>query len=138
MNNIVAARTLIQQLTDVLEDASAITTDMREFTDHFFAPGVYLRTLFIPKGHIVVGAIHKSETINILLKGKISVMDDQGGQLIAQAPFIFTAKPGQKVGYAIEDVWYANIFPNTENIVNIKQLEDEHTVPSLDKLESLL
>ena len=133
----VAARKSIQQLTNALEGASAITTDMREFTDHFFAPGIYLRTLFIPKGHIVIGAVHKSKTINILLKGKISVMDDQGGRIVAEAPFIFTAEPGQKVGYAIENVWYANIFPNADNVVDIKQLEDEHTVPSLDKLEAL-
>jgi len=127
----------IAELQNALESVPAVTTDMREFTDHFFAPGVYLRTLFIPKGYVLVGAIHKTETLNILLKGKISVMTSNGEYIVAKAPYIFAAKPGQKVGYAIEDVWYANIFPNVDNIEDIKQLEDKHTVPTHNALEAI-
>lgn len=131
------ARNTIRNLQTVLESVPAVTSDMREYTDHFFAPGVYLRTLFIPKGHVVVGAIHKNETLNILLKGKISVMTSDGARIVAEAPYIFKAKPGQKAGYAIEDVWYANIFPNTEDIEDIKMLEDQHTAASFKALEEL-
>jgi len=127
----------IQQLQEVMEEADCYTSDMREFTDHFFAPGVYLRTLFIPKGHILVGAIHKFESINILLKGKIAVTTSMGESIVAEAPYIFKASPGQKVGYAIEDVWYASIHPNEDNVTNIKQLEAEHTVPTHKALEAL-
>ena len=132
--NQLAARKTIQNLQQVLESSPALTTDMREFTDHFFAPGVYLRTLFIPKGHVLVGAVHKYEALNILLKGKISVVTSSGERIVAEAPYIFLAKPGQKAGYAITNVWYASVHPNEDNITDIKQLEMEYTVQTLEVL----
>ena len=132
-----AAVNTIQQLQSALESAPAITTDMREFTDHFFAPGIYLRTLFIPKGDVLVGAIHKHEALNIVLKGTISVVNSHGERIVAKAPFIFKAKNGQKAGYAITDVWYASVHPNVDNVTDIKQLEDEHIAPSYRALEVL-
>jgi len=121
--NQLAARKTIQNLQQVLESSPARTTDMQEFTDHFFAPGVYLRTLFIPKGHVLVGAVHKQATLNILLKGKISVVTDRGERIVAEAPFIFKAEPGQKAGYAITNVWYSSIFPNPDNTEDMDELK---------------
>lgn len=137
MNQLARARKTISDLQNVMEASPALTTDMQEFTDHFFAPGIYLRTLFIPKGHVVVGKIHKQDTLNILLKGKISVVTSNGEEMLAEAPFIFVAKPGQKTGYAITDVWYASIHPNKNDIMNIEQLEAQFTVPTHDALEVL-
>ena len=137
MNQIANARKTITDLQSVLENAPALTTDMQEFTDHFFAPGIYMRTLFIPKGHVLVGAIHRKKTLNILLKGKISVVTDQGEKILAEAPFIFVAEPGQKAGYAIENVWYATIFPNKNDITDMKQLKIEHIAPTYEALEVL-
>lgn len=131
------AQKTIQDLQKFMEASEAETTDMQEFTDHFFAPGVYMRTLFIPKGHVVVGAIHKTKTLNILLKGKISVVDSNGQKVIAAAPFIFVAEPGQKAGYAIENCWYANIFPNKNDITDPRQLEAKFTAKTYDALEVL-
>ena len=125
----------IRQLQTLLESEPAVTTDMREYTEHFFAPGIYFRVLFIPKGHVVVGAVHKNNLLNILLKGKISVVNSMGKKLLAEAPYIFETPPGQKAGYAVTDVWFANIFPNPEDIRDIKQLEDKHTAPSFEALE---
>ncbi len=136
MNQLVAARKTILDLQKALESVPAVTTDMQEFTDHFFAPGIYMRTLFIPKGYVLVGAIHKYKTLNILLKGKISVVTDKG-EIIAKAPYIFIAEPGQKAGYAIEDVWYASIFPNKNNTIDIKELELELIAPTYKTLEVL-
>ena len=136
MNTQLAARTAIQGLQAVLESIPE-TTDMKEFTDHFFAPGVYLRTLFIPAGHVLVGKIHKETTINILLKGKISVVTSDGDKILAEAPHIFKAPPGQKAGFAITDVWYASIFPNVNDITDVDALEAEHTVPTHEALEKL-
>jgi len=136
MNNLAAVNTILQ-LQLALESEPAITTDMREFTDHWFAPGIYLRTLFIPKGHVLVGAIHRHEALNILLKGKISVVNSHGEKIVAEAPCIFRAKDGQKAGYAITDVWYASVHPNKNDITDIKQLEDEHTAPTYKALEVL-
>ena len=135
MSTNLAAVAIIKNLQTLLESAPE-QTDMREFTDHFFAPGIYLRTLFIPAGFALVGAIHKHEALNIVLKGTISVINSHGEKIIAKAPFIFKSKAGQKAGFAITDVWYAGIYPNVDNITDIKQLEDEHTVQTFKALET--
>lgn len=132
-----AAVNAIMNLQAILESAPAVTTNMREFTNHFFAPGIYFRTLFVPKGYAVVGEIHKARLLNILLKGKASIITSTGERIIAEAPFIFLSEPGQKAGYAVSDVWYATIYPNPENVLDVNELENEHFVPSYEKLEAL-
>ncbi len=136
MNNLTAINKIVQ-LQKVLEGSTALTTNMEEFTNHFFAPGIYLRTLFIPKGHVLIGAIHKDKIINILLKGKIAILTSKGENIIAKAPCIFIAEPGQKAGYAINDVWYASIFSNINNITDMSKLKKKHIVSTHKELEIL-
>ena len=113
----------IQGLQEAMESPEFESTDMGQFTDHFFAPGIYVRTLFIPAGFIVIGASHRHECLNILLKGTISIVNEHGEKVLAKAPLIFKAKTGQKAGYAVTDCWYASIHPNKNDITDIKQLE---------------
>lgn len=73
---------------------------------HFFAEGLYARSLSIPKNCVLTGAIHKHEHINILAKGDITVVTDDGPRRI-QAPYVMVSRPGTKrAGFAHEDcVW---------------------------------
>jgi len=73
---------------------------------HFFAKGLYARSLTIPKHCVLTGAIHKHEHINILAKGDITVVTDDGPVRI-QAPCVMVSKPGTKrAGFAHEEcVW---------------------------------
>lgn len=74
---------------------------------HYFAPGVYLREIFMPKGTVVIGKIHKTEHLNIIEKGQCSILHRDGTDEILQAPVTFVSKPGvQKVLLIHEDtVW---------------------------------
>ena len=47
---------------------------------HHFAEGTYTRELHIPAGTTLVGKIHLHSTINILAKGRIAVVTDDGKQ----------------------------------------------------------
>ena len=73
---------------------------------HYFSKGVYARELFIPKDTILTGHIHKYEQLNILSKGDISVLTEEGVKRV-QAPFAIVSPPGTKrIAYAHEDcVW---------------------------------
>lgn len=73
---------------------------------HYFAEGLYAREITIPKGVVLTGKIHLCEHLNIISKGVIAVMTDEGMRIIA-APATIISKPGMKrVGYAIEEtVW---------------------------------
>jgi hypothetical protein len=44
--------------------------DAEQYTGHHFADGQYLRTLWIPKGAVIVGRVHKSQHFFILSVGE--------------------------------------------------------------------
>ncbi len=73
--------------------------------DHF-SFGVYARELFIPKGVILTGKIHKFENLNVMTKGRMAVLigDDV---LEVEAPFVIVSPPGTKrIAMALEDtIW---------------------------------
>lgn len=73
---------------------------------HYFSQGVYAREITIPKDTILTGKIHKFSQLNILSKGDISVLTDEGIKRI-QAPFTIVSPPGTKrIAYAHEEcVW---------------------------------
>jgi len=62
---------------------------------HYFSRGVYAREIHIPAGTLLTGEIHKFENLNILSKGDISVMTDDGVKRV-QAPFTIVSPPGTK------------------------------------------
>ncbi len=43
---------------------------------HHFSYGIYGREMFVPKGVILTGKIHKTEQMSIILKGDMSVLID--------------------------------------------------------------
>lgn len=73
---------------------------------HHFAPGVYMRELHIPKGVTLTGKIHKTEHLNILSQGKLSVWTEDGMKTLT-ASTVIKSQPGiKRVGFAHEDsVW---------------------------------
>lgn len=74
--------------------------------EHYFAHGLYARSLHIPKHCVLTGAIHLHEHINILAKGDITVITEDGPKRVT-APAVMVSKPGTKrAGFAHEDsVW---------------------------------
>ena len=73
---------------------------------HHFSHGVYARELFIPAGTLLTGKLHKYAQLNILSKGDISVLTEDGIVRV-QAPFTVVSPPGTKrIAFAHSDcVW---------------------------------
>lgn len=73
---------------------------------HHFAEGTYGRELFIPKGTVLTGKIHKYSQINVLVAGELSVLTEDGIKRV-KPPFIVVSPPGTKrIAYAHEDsIW---------------------------------
>lgn len=78
---------------------------------HYFADGVYARQGIIPKGCLITGRIHKKAQINIISKGRIAVLTENGEPIqILEAPCIFRSPPGTKrVGLALEETVFTTI-----------------------------
>jgi len=88
---------------------------------HHFGPGIYIREITIPKGTIALGHEQRFAHTNILLTGAVAMYED-GGVKILQAPMIFTGQPGRKIGAAIEDCVWMNIFATDET--DVSKLEE--------------
>ena len=99
---------------------------------HHFSQGVYGREMFIPKGTIVTGKIHKYTQLNVLLCGDLSVLTEDGVKRV-KPPFVVVSPPGTKrVAYAHEDTIWLTIHGTDETDVDkieekfIAQTEQEY------------
>lgn len=117
-----AIRRQIRALTHSLLELPA--SEQRDFeVEHTLIDGVYTRTLFIPKGSLLVGKIHLKECVNIVAKGDISVLTETGSGRF-KAGHVAVSQPGiQKVGYAHEDTVFINVFRTDET--DITKIEAE-------------
>jgi hypothetical protein len=111
-----AVRAWIMQLTHTM---LAMPGEKREFqVEHTFRDGMYMRKLFIPKGSLIVGKIHKVDCMNIVAQGDISVLTETGSARV-RAGFTLASPAGiQKVGYAHEDTIFINVFRTDETDVD--------------------
>lgn len=95
---------------------------------HYFSEGVYARELFIPKGIILTGHIHKYENLNIMTKGKIEILID-GEMKIVEAPFVIVSPPGTKrVARTLEDTIWITVHGTFET--NLEKIEQQFIATS--------
>jgi hypothetical protein len=88
---------------------------------HRFTDGLYIRELAIPKGTMLTSKTHKTQHQFILLKGVISVWDNDGTEHLLSAPHCGITQPNtRRIAYAWDDCVWSTCHPNPEN----KCLED--------------
>lgn len=94
---------------------------------HYFAPGMYAREITIPKGVTLVGAIHKTENLVVLSKGKLQLVTEEG-TVVVEAPATLTCKAGAKnAALALEDSVWTNFLPNPDNVTDTDKLVEVFT-----------
>lgn len=102
---------------------------------HHWAPGVYVRELFIPEGTVLTGQIHRKALMNVLVSGSVRVNTNEGMETLV-APHIFTHEAGAKRAfYAITDAIWLNIHPTEET--DLDAIEKEFIAPDFESLEEL-
>ncbi len=98
---------------------------------HRFAPGIYIREAHVKAGMVGIGHEHKQETINILLKGRLRIVNSDHTVLELQAPLTFNSAAGvRKTAYFLEDTIFQNVLPNPTNETDILKLEDLFVIKS--------
>lgn len=92
---------------------------------HRFSPGIYAREIFMQAGTVVVGHIHKTKHLNIVLSGEATVMID--GQIVSiSAPCVFESEAGvRKVLLIEEDMRWMTIHANPSGLEDVVKLEEE-------------
>jgi hypothetical protein len=89
----------------------------------------------IPKGCVIVGKIHKHANLNIISKGDITVMTEDGPRRVT-APCTIVSPPGVKrVGYAHEDTVWTCI--HGTHLTDLDAIEDEFIAKSFEELETI-
>ena len=88
---------------------------------HRFGPGIYIREVSIPAGTVAVGHRQTTEHVNIMLKGKVTLIKEDGSKELIEAPYFAVLPPGRKVGYIHEDMVWQNIYATEET--DIEKLE---------------
>lgn len=106
INHSEIARTTIRDQVHLIED------DLKQFPQvdipikHYFAPGVYIREILIPKDTWLTGKIHKFPQFHVITKGELSIL--LNGQMVrVKAPCNIMSPAGAKrLAYAHEDtIW---------------------------------
>jgi hypothetical protein len=86
---------------------------------HRFGPGVYIREVFMPAGTLAVGHHQNFEHMNIMLKGRVTILNSDGTASEMVAPMMFVGQPGRKIGFVHEDMVWLNVYPTTETDVEV-------------------
>lgn len=81
---------------------------------HHFAPGAYIREMFIPQGVLLTGAVHKTAHLSVLAKGHIYILNgDEKLELIAPATVVSPMGVKRAI-YAVEDAVWMTIHATNE------------------------
>jgi len=90
---------------------------------HYFGPGIYIRELTIPAGSLAIGHAHKGESMNVLVKGKMHIIDGSGIPRTIEGPMVFVAPPGRKAVFAVTECVFQNIHATTET--DLEKIEEQ-------------
>ena len=121
------------ELEDALQDC--ILTHYFSPIDPTYGCGTYARQLFMPKGTIVVGKIHRHQHLNFIISGKVSVSTEFGKKYF-EAPCIFVSEVGLKRAvYTEEDtIWVTVHITKHLGEENLDKMEEEIIAPDYKQL----
>lgn len=128
-------RAYIDTVRDVQQQLSESPDQIDVPVQHHFAPGVYMRQMDAAAGTLVVSKMHRTEHMNILLKGSLTVATEDGIQLMT-APCVLKSMPGTKrIGYFHEDSSWITIHPTFDT--DLEKIEQQVIVPD-DEIDQFL
>ena len=108
---------------------------------HRFGPGIYIREVTIPAGTFSIGHYQKTTHLNIMLKGRVIMVNENGQKTELVAPQTFVSEPGRKIGLILETIVWQNVYSTNEtDIEKLEEmfLEKSQTWKNYQKHQSLL
>jgi len=108
---------------------------------HRFGPNIYIREVTIPAGTLSIGHYQKIEHLNIMLAGRVTIINEDGSKTEISAPQVFVSKPGRKIGYIHEKMIWQNVYATSETDVEKLEsmfLEKSMTWQENQKAQNLL
>ncbi len=106
---------------------------------HTFAPGMYAREILLPADTFIVGKIHKHAHLNIVTRGRCTVVTEFGRREIdaSAGPVTFTSEAGAKRAlYVHEETVWTTI--HAVQSTDLAEIEREIIAPTFDDLDAFL
>jgi hypothetical protein len=100
---------------------------------HRFGPNIYIREVTLPAGSFSIGHYQKTTHMNVMLTGKVTMVNEDGTHTELVAPQTFVSKPGRKIGYIHEKVIWQNIYATDET--DVEKLEEMFLEKSITFLQ---
>lgn len=91
---------------------------------HYFAEGLYAREITIPANVLAVGKIHKTQHINVISKGEVTMALPNGSALRVAAPYTWVVEPGKKAAaFAHAETVWTTFCINPTDETDVEKLE---------------
>ena len=121
-----------------LERINAQLPQLPMVTEHEFCSGVYARTLHIPAGALVTGAIHKDESFFVLREGRLLVSSGSPATEV-NAGFMAITQPGEKrIVIAVSNCVVTTFHANPQELREPEEIWEHYTIePPANLLEML-
>lgn len=97
---------------------------------HAFCAGLYARTMHIPAGTVLTGAVHKEESFFLVRKGELIVSTDSGPQTIRSGDMSVSKIGTKRAGITLTDVEVTTFHANPTNEQEPQALWDLFTIPA--------
>ena len=98
--------------------------------DHAFCNGLYARTMHIPAGTVLTGAVHREESFFLVRKGELIVSTDNGAKTLGPGDMSVSKIGTKRAGITLTDVEVTTFHANPTNEQEPQALWDMFTIPA--------
>lgn len=89
---------------------------------HTFAPGIYMRHAVMPAQSLMMGHSHKTDHLNLLLRGTLTMFNADGSRSTLSAPWLSIGQPGRKMAYTHDECVWVNV--HSTDCRDVEQLDE--------------
>lgn len=118
----------VQRLEDLLLEMPQVQLA----TDHLVHGGMYARTVFIPAGTLLTGALTLRDNV-VVMHGGITVTTDEGQQVLDGFHVLPACAGAKRAGVAHANTWWTTIWSTDKT--DVAEIENELTSEP-DKLQT--
>jgi hypothetical protein len=131
MNNVVVRDVPASHLPIYRLEAELLKLPQVEMpVEHAFCAGLYARTMHIPAGTALTGAIHRQESFFLVRKGSLIVSTDNGPRTLSPGDMSVSSIGTKRAGVALTDVEVTTFHANPTNEQEPNALWDLFTIPA--------
>lgn len=98
--------------------------------EHDHCSGLYARTMHIPAGTVLTGAVHREECFFVVRKGILAVTTDNGVTKAHAGDMLLSKAGTKRAGVAITDVTVTTFHANPSGETDPVKLWDLFTIPA--------